>query len=226
VLDAQMAFPPSIAQRSVTAVRRSVQNREFGIAVSHNMGKSSLEHEVLHARLGALKSFLRRSGDGHLGVRLEPNHPSRNYQSGRLAATLEWITEIALLGHRNTKHQVFGNTIHGSTEPLEKRTGTVGRDLEHIANRRPWLKVAFESQLHQIWELLGGSIPPNNVLEEQGFFILGYYQQLANDSMRRLKESNFEKLNPDDESDEDFSGGVGHTEFHDLEFDLEGQEAP
>ena len=144
VLNAQIPFPQSIAERCVRAVRYSAQNRDFGVAVSRHTKNSSREREVLHARVGALKSFLRRSGDLQLKERLEPKHPSPNYQSGRLAAVLERIAEIASLGQiRNTAHHDFGNTIRGSIEFLDRRTQTVQRDLQKISMRHDWLRVAW-----------------------------------------------------------------------------------
>ncbi len=204
-LDPAVPVPISVANDILTTLYRSLANRDFQKAVAYTPATwNSTLRDTLHACMGGLKGYLVRAGDHDITVNLNPNHPSANYQSGRLAALLHRIEEIANSNPSSNSHQVFAASIAGLIERLDRQTRTVKRSLDWIAAARPWLALALESYLERIWESLGSAVPRNNSPKARSLFILGYYQQLAFNNSKRTANpaAEFDLEDGDDTNEE------------------------
>jgi len=145
----------------------------------------SKDESALHAGIGLLKAFHIRKDKGgvHMKEHLNPEHPERAYQCGRLLAVLAALQYSALgdvgagviqrfYGSASqSPRTVFGALIRNSQHHLSKLDG----GLSH------W----YQEKIAKIMARLGDEFPSTLSLEQQSLFALGYYQQMASDRAPR-----------------------------------------
>lgn len=190
-LDVRLPVPRGILGRLMESHRGFVLT---GVLEEAKPAPASLS--LLYTRMGLIKAYHNRKNRG--GYQLKPSlnedHPSPAYHCGRLMAVLAALQQRALgdvgagviqryYGAASANPGlVLGRLIRLSQHHLGKISGEgeKGRGLAR------W----FENQLAGIHNSLEGRIPKVLNLEEQSYFALGYYQQLA---FNRTKKSG----NPD-----------------------------
>jgi len=131
-----------------------------------------------HARMGLLKAYHTRKGDKDMQPYLNEKHPNPAYHCGRLMAVLAEIQQGAL-------GNVGANVIQryyaaASTTPalvLGRLVRTSNYHFEKIGYHKK--KTGLKDLMAGIWCPLKDAIPCVLKLEDQSYFALGYYQQLA-----------------------------------------------
>jgi len=142
------------------------------------------DHNVNPIRAGVLKAYLKRQAriskdkkeEGMLTMSLNEESNSQGYILGRLFALLERVQEKASGGNLNStiRDRYFGaaSATPASVFPILLRLSQ-----HHISKAE--YGYAIDKQIQEVMNLLDGQagFPKHLNLDEQGYFMLGYYQQ-------------------------------------------------
>ena len=172
--------PPSL---ETTMWRVAVRNEaipQFSMAQALARAKVDIVQAtpMNHARMALLKAYHKRKGDKDMQPYLNEEHPNPAYHCGRLMAVLAEVQREALgnigagviqryyAAASTTPALVLGRLVRTSNYHFEK----VGYNKK---------KAGLKDLLAGIWCPLKDSVPRILTLEDQSYFALGYYQQLA-----------------------------------------------
>jgi CRISPR-associated protein Csd1 len=147
----------------------------------------------IYARMGLLKAYHNRKGGHRMTPALDPNHPSKAYHCGRLMCLLAQIQETSADAEINAGvvQRYYGAASSTPALVLGRLTRLSQHHLSKIARDSPGLAFWLNSQIAEVWNALGKSLPATLTLEEQSLFALGYYQQFAfNRTKRSSTEAN------------------------------------
>lgn len=199
VRDLDELHAPLVAKMWRVAVRGEAIPHE---AMAYALARSRVDviqgNVPNHARMGLLKAYHVREGDGFMHAHLNEEHPHPAYHCGRVMALLADIQRAALddvgagvveryfAAASSTPALVLGRLIRTAQFHLGKIEAKQGPKLRH------W----FDNRLASIWGQIKDHVPPALTLEEQSLFALGYYQQKA---ARQKREAGA----PDDEATTD-----------------------
>jgi len=150
-----------------------------------------------HARMGLIKAYhLRKhrySGGENMSDILKPklneDHTSKAYQSGRLMAVLADLQRSALgdIGAGIVQRYYASASI---TPALV--LGRLTRLSQfHLNKLDKGLAYWYENIISSIWAKMGNNLPATLNIEDQSLFALGYYQQMA--AMRTVKKNDEQK---------------------------------
>jgi CRISPR-associated protein Csd1 len=131
-----------------------------------------------HARMGLLKAYHVRNGDGLMRPTLNDEHPSPAYHCGRLLAIYAAIQRRALgdVG-AGVVERYYAAASATPALVLGRLARTAQYHLAQIREHR--LREWFDQRLADVWICLADRVPLTLTLEEQSLFALGYYQQKA-----------------------------------------------
>ncbi len=136
-------------------------------------------------------------------VQLQPEHPSAGYQCGRLLAVLEAVQRAALPGVKaGIVDRYFGSASSSPAQVFPRLVKGAQPHLGRLERDRPAWQVALQRQLE---EVLGRIVtfPSILSLEDQGYFVLGYYHQRADDAARRRAAAERRRAGAASAADED-----------------------
>jgi CRISPR-associated protein Csd1 len=118
-------------------------------------------------------------------VELQPEHPSRGYQCGRLLAVLESVQRAALPGIKaGIVDRFYGSASSSPGGVFPRLVRGAQPHLGKLERDRKAAHVALQQRLEEVLGHLP-EFPKVLSLEEQGLFALGYYHQRAADAARR-----------------------------------------
>lgn len=171
-------LPHKVLSRLVPLHQAFMLSGDFTDAVderSHTRGKNL---SLLYARMGLLKAYHIRKGDKDMQAYLNEEHPNPAYHCGRVMAVLAEIQQTAL-------GNVGANVVQryyaaASTTPalvLGRLVRTSNYHFEKIGYHRK--KSGLKDLIAGIWCPLKDVVPCVLTMEDQSYFALGYYQQLA-----------------------------------------------
>jgi CRISPR-associated protein Csd1 len=174
---------PTVAAMWRAAVRRETVPRQL---LAQALGRARLDfmqNQVPnHARMGLIKAFCVRQGDGDMKPGLNPEHPSAAYHCGRLMAVLAAL-QYRALGDVGAGVVQRYYAAASSTPALV--LGRLTRTSQfHLDKLEPGLRRWFDQRIASIWDGIRNELPRALTLEEQGLFALGYYHQVAFDRAR------------------------------------------
>ncbi len=190
-LNPKTPIPFAAVVKIMEAHTSSVLNGDFGKALSPpkkapERSKFTIFH--VYSRMSLLKAYHNRKGDHRMTPALDPNHPSKAYHCGRLMCLLARIQEQSSDGDINAgvvqRYYGAASSTHGLV--LGRLTRLSQSHLSKISKDSPGLAFWLNSQIAEVWNALGKSLPATLTLEEQSLFALGYYQQFA---FNRTKKS-------------------------------------
>jgi hypothetical protein len=125
---------------------------------------------------------------------LNPQHSSKAYQCGRLTAQLirfqQWVDKT----QAPNQHRLFGLALAAPKTTLEPSIWTALQGLERLTMKRPGLKPQVLTRFLKTWERVGADLPQHFSSQDQAYFVLGYYQQFAFDSIQNLEEDADEEI--------------------------------
>jgi CRISPR-associated protein Csd1 len=137
------------------------------------------ERAVYGMRAAILKACLIRAGKGNAPVSLDRDSDDTGYRLGRLFAMLESVRKAAVFGpDLAMRSQFFGRApaTPGLVFPLLMRKA--GHQLAKMRHTgRPGLAAWFETEIGEIAAGLKSGFPETLPLDDQGRFVIGYYQQ-------------------------------------------------
>jgi CRISPR-associated protein Csd1 len=194
-----LPIPYAAIGKVMESHRASVVTGEFDETLkSGNSDENRASLGRIYARMGLLKAYHNRKGDHPMTPSLDPNHPSKAYQCGRLMCLLAAVQEKALGDDINAGvvQRYYGAA---STTPglvLGRLMRLSQHHLSKIAKDSGGLGYWLNMRIAEVWNALGKDLPRTLTLEEQSLFALGYYQQFA---FNRTKRSG----NPEASEDQD-----------------------
>lgn len=191
VLAATVRDPRDLTAPLVTSIWRSAIRNELIPAAAHSGALKRFRADVLkdespnHARVGLLRAWhlrkWRMEGRSDLSEQLTPrlnaDHPSTAYQSGRLMALLASLQRAALGDVGASVVQRY--YAAASTTPALVLGRLTRTSQFHLGKLDPGLAHWFEDRIAEVWSHFEQEPPRTLSLEEQSLFALGYYQQLA-----------------------------------------------
>jgi len=155
------------------------------------------EKQINMNGMGIIKAYhlrkYRKEDNTIMAEKLKPvlneDFPSAAYQCGRLMAVLADLQKAAL---GDVSAGVVQRYYAAASTTPALVLGRLTRNSQfHLNKLDPGLAYWYESKIAAIWQKLQEAPPRTLSLEEQSFFALGYYQQLAD--MRIKKSTNAEK---------------------------------
>jgi len=178
--------PPFVAKMWRVAVHGEGIPRE-ALALALGRARADVidkDRPANHARMGLMRAYHVRKGDGAMKEYLNEDHPHPAYHCGRLVAVMA-----------DLQHAALGNVGAGlvqrfyaaaSATPALVLGRLVRTSQFHLGKLDPGLAHRYEQRLADIWSRIKDEPPKTLGLEEQSIFALGYYHQLA---ARKNKES-------------------------------------
>lgn len=186
-LNPLLPIPHGAVAKLMEAHRASVMTGEFDEALKAAKPDAASLGRI-YARMGLLKAYHNRKGGYRMTPALDPNHPSKAYHCGRLMCLLARIQEKSSDGEINAGvvQRYYGAASSTPGLVLGRLTRLSQAHLSKISKDSPGLAFWLNSQIAEVWNALGKSLPATLTLEEQSLFALGYYQQFA---FNRTKKS-------------------------------------
>ncbi len=131
-----------------------------------------------HARMGLLKAYHKRKGDKNMQPYLNEEHPNPAYHCGRLMAVLAEVQREAL---GNVGAGVIQRYYAAASTTPALVLGRLVRTANYHFDKVGYYKkrIGLKDLLVGIWCPLKDTVPCILELEDQSYFALGYYQQLA-----------------------------------------------
>ena len=141
------------------------------------LGRIRAEQSVWQARAAMLKAYLTRLSRGNYKVRimLDKTNTNQGYLCGRLLATIEKIQEEV----QNNESNVLERYLNAaSSTPVAVFATLLNLSVHHESNLKKERKVFF-TRLKQeiISKISADGFPAHLSLQDQGMFMIGYYQQ-------------------------------------------------
>ena len=163
----------------------------YPVALLENMVrrvKTDREIEINSVRVGVIKACLNRNYKKEVfGVALDKNNTNPAYLCGRLFAVLEKIQEAASGKeklNRTIKDAYFASASSKPGIIFPKLLKLAQNHLSKLEN-----PVYYNKLLGEIMDKLGGEFPETLLLQDQGRFIIGYYQQNQNFYVKSEKKN-------------------------------------
>ena len=203
-------LPEALAANVIRALAVSAARGDLARAFAQPpTAQDRSERMRLHAHMALLRAYRRRQGDTNLAPDLNPLHPDRSYQCGRLAAQLGYLKALNLRQGRDADtHRFFGLVLVSPASHLEPLVWEALRHIRRLEASRPGFDYRVLSQLSSVWEALGRFIPQRFSIDEQTGFALGYYQQMVSDRAQRAARYEAERENQPFSADESVFQGV------------------
>lgn len=192
---------PTIASLWRAALRNEPLAHQFLAQALERVRVDLIQDNVFsHARFGLLKAVLRRDSSWrlHMTEYLNPEHPSKAYQCGRLMAVLARLQRSAL---GDVGAGVVQRYYAAASATPDLVLGRLVRTAQfHLNKLDKGLAYWFEDQIAGICAQLQDAFPATLGLQEQSLFALGYYQQLAHDRAGKQQTADAHVAAPDVEA--------------------------
>jgi CRISPR-associated protein Csd1 len=133
-------------------------------------------------RVGLIKACLIRKTKEDISLALDKNNICSAYLCGRLFAVLEEIQEDAAKPHklnRTIEDAYFSSACTNPASVFPKLMKLSQHHMAKLKRVQPAWAVNDQKKLNEIIKKMGDSFPKVLNLDNQGRFILGYYQQKA-----------------------------------------------
>lgn len=185
-LNPDLPIPYAAIAKLMESHRASVMTGEFDEALkAFKPDAASLGR--IYARMGLIKAYHNRKGGHPMTPALDPSHPSKAYHCGRLMCLLARIQEQSSDAEINAGvvQRYYGAASSTPALVLGRLTRLSQHHLSKISKDSPGLAFWLNSQIAEVWNALGKSLPATLTLEEQSLFALGYYQQFAFNRTKR-----------------------------------------
>lgn len=162
-------------------VRAIIHNQPYPQTIlASALGRIRADKEIGYLRAAIIKAFLVRNKNQEIHMTLDTANMDIGYRLGRLFAIVERVQEEAVPGANATvRDRFFGSATAtpGRTFPIILKNAQHG--LAKIRKEKPNWAVSLEKRIQ---EIVGGidaatGFPASMTTENQGMFILGYYQQ-------------------------------------------------
>ena len=147
-------------------------------------GKNKKYVAVNAIRVGIIKAYLNRQNRAvhkkeEIGVSLDRNNENQAYLCGRLFAVLESVQQASVDGqlNRTIKDSYFASAASTPAAIFARLFKLSQYHLKKIAANKKGLEVHFNKLLGEIMDNLQDEFPTRLSLQEQGKFVIGYYQQ-------------------------------------------------
>ncbi|WP_299426506.1 type I-C CRISPR-associated protein Cas8c/Csd1 [uncultured Meiothermus sp.] len=188
-LNPSLPIPYSAVARLMESHTASVMKGELDQALKVKQGNEADAASLgrIYARMGLLKAYHNRKGGYPMTPALDPQHPSKAYQCGRLMCLLAQIQDTSSDADINAGvvQRYYGAASSTPALVLGRLTRLSQHHLSKIQRDKPGLAFWLNSQIAEVWNALDKSLPKTLSLEEQSLFALGYYQQFAFNRTRR-----------------------------------------
>ncbi|MBS3932835.1 MAG: type I-C CRISPR-associated protein Cas8c/Csd1 [Truepera sp.] len=188
-LNPSLPIPYAAVAKLMESHTASVMKGEFDQALKVKQGNEADAASLgrIYARMGLLKSYHNRKGGYQMTPALDPQHPSKAYQCGRLMCLLAQIQDTSSDADINAGvvQRYYGAASSTPALVLGRLTRLSQHHLSKIQRDKPGLAFWLNSQIAEVWNALDKSLPKTLTLEEQSLFALGYYQQMAFNRSKR-----------------------------------------
>ncbi len=169
---------PQMAGETLRAILNN--NRYPATLLNNTMLRITAEREVTRGRAAIIKAYYLQNPNSDvpkevLSVSLNQNSNNVPYVLGRLFSVLESIQEAANPGINATIKDKYFNSA--SSTPALIFPGLIDLAQKHLRKLDGGLKVYYEKQLGEIFDIIGTEYPTNLNLPMKGSFQLGYYHQ-------------------------------------------------
>lgn len=157
--------------------------------------KTDRDKDINRIRAGMIKACINRnSGKEEIGVALDKENNGQAYLCGRLFAVLENLQREAASSklNRTIKDAYFASAASKPALVFPKLMKLAQYHLNKV--KRP---VFYNKLLGEIVDQLDGEFPESLLLQDQGRFIIGYYQQYQDFFAGSVKTENKEKEEED-----------------------------
>ena len=168
-------YPKSILAQIIIRIKTdSDEKDEEGNTISHKINK---------IRAGMIKACLNRNSrlnhkEEEITMALNTENKDPAYLCGRLLAILEKIQLSAQPGLNRTIVDSYFSTATTKPDAVFPKLIKLSQfHLIHLRKINDRLRIWFEKQIGDVLDSLDGQFPGRLSLQDQGKFILGYYQQ-------------------------------------------------
>lgn len=182
-----LQYPKSILAQIIIRIKTDSDKKD-------EKGKTT-SHKINKVRAGMIKACLNRNSrlnhkEEEITMALNTENKDPAYLCGRLLAILEKIQLSAQPGLNRTIVDSYFSTA--TTKPDAVFPKLIKLSQFHLRKLSDGLNIWFEKQLGDVLDSLDGQFPGRLSLQDQGKFILGYYQQ---------REVLFAKKDKDEDND-------------------------
>lgn len=192
-LDPKAPIPFTALAKLMEAHKAHVMTGKFAEALSRE--GSGVEKSRVYIRMAIIKAYhLRkvRNQQGGYSMKqdLDPNHPNTAYHCGRLMYLLVNLQNAQSQGREinaGVEQRYYGAASSTPALVLGRLTRLSKHHLAKLSRDKPGLAFTLEKEIAEVWLSLGHSLPKTLSLEEQSFFAMGYYQQLAHNTQKRIE---------------------------------------
>lgn len=168
---------------SGAAVRAIMSGQKYPVSLFQNVlmrikAENDDTHEkVAYEQAAFIKAYLVRNKGKEISMALDEKCTDKNYVNGRIFAVLEAIQSAANPGLNATIKDKYFNAA--CTTPNRIFPNLHKLSVHHLRKLEAGQKVYYEKQLQNLMEKMDPAekSPARLSPEEQGMFILGYYQQ-------------------------------------------------
>ena len=134
------------------------------------------EIQVTQARAAAIKAYLMRNKKEEISPMLNEQSTNPAYVLGRTFAILERIQYFAN-NAVTIRDSYFGAACSNPVTAFPKLLKLAQHHLSKVGKESPGLKINLDKELGGCLSVIESNFPKSQNLEQQGMFILGYYQQ-------------------------------------------------
>jgi CRISPR-associated protein Csd1 len=134
------------------------------------------ERQVTQARAAAIKAYLIRNKKEDVSPMLNEQSTNPAYVLGRTFAILEKIQYFAN-NAVTIRDSYFSAACSNPVTAFPKLLKLAQHHLSKIGKEKPGLKVNLDKELGKCLDVIEHNFPKAQSMEQQGMFILGYYQQ-------------------------------------------------
>lgn len=168
---------------SGAAVRAIMSGQNYPVSLFQNVlirikAENDGTHEkVAYEQAAIIKAYLTRNKGKEISMALDEKCTDKNYVMGRIFAVLEAIQSAANPGLNATIRDRYFNAACTTPNRIFSKLHQLA--VHHLRKMEAGQKVYYEKQLQNLMEKIepAEKSPARLSPEEQGMFILGYYQQ-------------------------------------------------
>lgn len=197
-IDPKAPIPFPAIVKLMEAHKAHVMTGKFTEALSRD-GEGEEKGRV-YIRMALLRAYhvrkARTQGGYSMTAAVDPNHPSPAYHCGRLMYLLANLQEAQGEDiNAGVVQRYYGAASSTPALVLGRLTRLSQHHIAKLSRDKPGLAFTLEQEIASVWAVLGKSPPKTLSLEEQSLFALGYYQQLAHNTAKRMDAAAERKAN-------------------------------
>lgn len=191
-IDPRSPIPFTAIAKLMEAHKAHVMTGKFSEALSRD--GDSEEKGRVYVRMALIRAYhirkARTQGGPPMTSSVDPKHPSPAYHCGRLMYLLANVQDAQGDDiNAGVVQRYYGAASSTPALVLGRLTRLSQHHLAKISRDKPGLAHNLEQEIASVWAVLGKTPPKTLTLEEQSLFALGYYQQLAHNTAKRMEAS-------------------------------------